>query len=88
VPLTSNKKAEVLRPKVLEIKYSSSWTRLENFSNEKPFYLMSVWLLLIQLRENNLFSEDKQFILAANGEIYNHRDCVNNLKGNTISNRK
>jgi asparagine synthase (glutamine-hydrolysing) len=27
-------------------------------------------------------SEDKQLILAANGEIYNHRDCVSNLKEN------
>jgi asparagine synthase (glutamine-hydrolysing) len=45
--LTSNKKAEVLRPQVLEMSKiirhrGPDW---RNFSNEKRFYLMSVWLL-------------------------------------------
>jgi asparagine synthetase B (glutamine-hydrolysing) len=54
----------------------------------KQFYHTSDWQLLIQLLESSLcFSADGKLVLAANGEIYNHRD-LRSLQVNIASNRK
>jgi asparagine synthase (glutamine-hydrolysing) len=42
---------------------------------------MRDWQLLIQLPVSNLLSEDGKLVLAANGEIYNHRELRKQFEG-------
>jgi asparagine synthase (glutamine-hydrolysing) len=64
--------------------HSSSWTRLErNFSNDKAI-LAHERLAIVDPASGKqpLFSEDKKLVLAANGEIYNHRELRKQFEGN------
>jgi asparagine synthase (glutamine-hydrolysing) len=70
-------KAEVLRPKVLEMSKiirhrGPDWSGV--FSNDKAI-LAHERLAIVDPASGKqpLFSEDKSLVLAANGEIYNHR---------------
>ena len=78
-------KAEVLRPKVLEMSKTirhrgPDWSGI--FSNEKAI-LSHERLAIVDPASGKqpLFSEDKSLVLAANGEIYNHRDLRKQFDG-------
>ncbi len=78
-------KAEVLRPKVLEMSKiirhrGPDWSGI--FSNEKAI-LSHERLAIVDPASGKqpLFSEDKSLVLAANGEIYNHRDLRRQFDG-------
>jgi asparagine synthase (glutamine-hydrolysing) len=53
-----------------------------NFSNEKAIMSHERLAIVDPSSGKPLLSEDKQLILAANGEIYNTENCVSNLKEN------
>jgi len=74
-----------LRPQILEMSKTirhrgPDWSGI--FSNEKAI-LAHERLAIVDPRSGKqpLFSEDKKLVLAANGEIYNHRELRANLKG-------
>ncbi|HNP32205.1 MAG TPA: asparagine synthase B [Flavobacterium sp.] len=78
-------KAEVLRPKVLEMSKiirhrGPDWSGV--FSNDKAI-LAHERLAIVDPASGKqpLFSEDKSLVLAANGEIYNHRDLRKQFEG-------
>jgi asparagine synthase (glutamine-hydrolysing) len=78
-------KAEVLRPKVLEMSKiirhrGPDWSGI--FSNDKAI-LSHERLAIVDPASGKqpLFSEDKSLVLAANGEIYNHRDLRKQFDG-------
>lgn len=78
-------KAEVLRPKVLEMSKiirhrGPDWSGI--FSNDKAI-LSHERLAIVDPASGKqpLFSEDKSLVLAANGEIYNHRDLRKQFEG-------
>ena len=78
-------KAEVLRPKVLEMSKiirhrGPDWSGI--YSNEKAI-LAHERLSIVDPASGKqpLFSEDKSLVLAANGEIYNHRDLRKQFEG-------
>jgi asparagine synthase (glutamine-hydrolysing) len=78
-------KAEVLRPKVLEMSKiirhrGPDWSGI--FSNEKAI-LAHERLAIVDPASGKqpLFSEDKSLVLAANGEIYNHRELRKQFEG-------
>ncbi|NRT11300.1 asparagine synthase B [Flavobacterium sp. 14A] len=78
-------KAEALRPQVLEMSKiirhrGPDWSGI--YSNEKA--IMSHERLAIvdpASGKQPLFSEDGKFVLAANGEIYNHRELRKQFEG-------
>ena len=77
--------AEDLRPQVLEMAKSvrhrgPDWSGI--FSNEKAI-LGHERLAIVDPTSGNqpLFSEDGRYVLAANGEIYNHKELRNQLGG-------
>ena len=77
--------AEDLRPQVLEMAISvrhrgPDWSGI--FSNEKAI-LGHERLAIVDPTSGNqpLFSEDGRYVLAANGEIYNHKELRNQLGG-------
>jgi asparagine synthase (glutamine-hydrolysing) len=78
-------KAEVLRPKVLEMSKiirhrGPDWSGI--YSNEKAI-LAHERLAIVDPASGKqpLFSEDKSLVLAANGEIYNHRELRKQFEG-------
>jgi asparagine synthase (glutamine-hydrolysing) len=78
-------KAEVLRPKVLEMSKiirhrGPDWSGI--FSNDKAI-LSHERLAIVDPASGKqpLFSEDKSLVLAANGEIYNHRELRKQFEG-------
>ena len=78
-------KAEVLRPKVLEMSKTirhrgPDWSGI--FSNDKAI-LSHERLAIVDPASGKqpLFSEDKSLVLAANGEIYNHRELRKQFEG-------
>jgi asparagine synthase (glutamine-hydrolysing) len=78
-------KAEVLRPKVLEMSKiirhrGPDWSGV--FSNDKAI-LAHERLAIVDPASGKqpLFSEDKSLVLAANGEIYNHRELRKQFEG-------
>lgn len=78
-------KAEVLRPKVLEMSKiirhrGPDWSGI--FSNDKAI-MAHERLAIVDPASGKqpLFSQDKQLVLAANGEIYNHRDLRKQFEG-------
>ena len=78
-------KAEVLRPQLLEMSKrirhrGPDWSGI--YSNDKAI-LAHERLAIVDPASGKqpLFSEDKQLILAANGEIYNHRDLRKQFEG-------
>ena len=77
--------AEDLRPQVLEMAKrvrhrGPDWSGI--FSNEKAI-LGHERLAIVDPTSGNqpLFSEDGRYVLAANGEIYNHKELRNQLGG-------
>lgn len=79
-------KAEVLRPKVLEMSKiirhrGPDWSGI--YSNDKAI-LAHERLAIVDPASGKqpLFSEDKSLVLAANGEIYNHRELRKQFEGN------
>jgi asparagine synthase (glutamine-hydrolysing) len=79
-------KAEILRPKVLEMSKiirhrGPDWSGI--FSNEKAI-LSHERLAIVDPASGKqpLFSEDKSLVLAANGEIYNHRELRKQFESN------
>jgi len=79
-------KAEVLRPQLLEMSKrirhrGPDWSGI--YSNEKAI-LAHERLAIVDPTSGKqpLFSEDRQLILAANGEIYNHRELRKQFEGN------
>ncbi len=78
-------KAETLRPKVLEMSKiirhrGPDWSGI--FSNEKAI-MAHERLAIVDPASGKqpLFSEDKSLVLAANGEIYNHRILRKQFEG-------
>ncbi|MEO0046740.1 MAG: Asparagine synthetase [Bacteroidota bacterium] len=78
-------KAEVLRPKVLEMSKiirhrGPDWSGI--FSNDKAI-MAHERLAIVDPASGKqpLFSQDKQLVLAANGEIYNHRELRKQFDG-------
>lgn len=78
-------KAEVLRSKVLEMSKiirhrGPDWSGI--FSNDKAI-LSHERLAIVDPASGKqpLFSEDKSLVLAANGEIYNHRELRKQFEG-------
>ena len=78
-------KAEVLRPKVLEMSKiirhrGPDWSGI--YSNDKAI-LAHERLAIVDPASGKqpLFSEDKSLVLAANGEIYNHRELRKQFDG-------
>ena len=78
-------KSEVLRPKVLEMSKiirhrGPDWSGI--FSNDKAI-LSHERLAIVDPASGKqpLFSEDKSLVLAANGEIYNHRELRQQFDG-------
>jgi asparagine synthase (glutamine-hydrolysing) len=78
-------KAEVLRPQLLEMSKrirhrGPDWSGI--YSNEKAI-LAHERLAIVDPASGKqpLFSEDGQLVLAANGEIYNHRELREQFKG-------
>ena len=78
-------KAEVLRPQLLEMSKKirhrgPDWNGI--YSNEKAI-LAHERLSIVDPASGKqpLFSEDGQLVLAANGEIYNHRELREQFKG-------
>ena len=78
-------KAEVLRPQVLEMSKiirhrGPDWSGV--FSNDKAI-LAHERLAIVDPASGKqpLFTEDKSLVLAANGEIYNHRDLRKQFEG-------
>nr|WP_294775402.1 asparagine synthase B [uncultured Flavobacterium sp.] len=78
-------KAEVLRPKVLEMSKiirhrGPDWSGV--FSNDKAI-MAHERLAIVDPASGKqpLFSKDRQLVLAANGEIYNHRDLRKQFQG-------
>ena len=79
-------KAEVLRPKVLEMSKiirhrGPDWSGI--YSNDKAI-LAHERLAIVDPASGKqpLFSEDKSLVLAANGEIYNHRELRKQFESN------
>ena len=79
-------KAEVLRPKVLEMSKiirhrGPDWSGI--YSNDKAI-MAHERLAIVDPASGKqpLFSEDKSLVLAANGEIYNHRELRKQFEGN------
>ena len=79
-------KAEVVRPKVLEMSKiirhrGPDWSGV--FSNDKAI-MAHERLAIVDPASGKqpLFSEDKSLVLAANGEIYNHRELRKQFEGN------
>lgn len=78
--------AEVLRPQLLEMSKrirhrGPDWSGI--YSDEKAI-LAHERLAIVDPASGKqpLFSEDKKLVLAANGEIYNHRELRSKLDGN------
>ncbi|WP_396177871.1 asparagine synthase B [Flavobacterium sp.] len=78
-------KTEILRPQVLEMAKiirhrGPDWSGI--FSNDKAV-LAHERLAIVDPASGKqpLFSKDKSLVLAANGEIYNHRELRNQFKG-------
>ncbi len=78
-------KAEELRPQILEMSKKvrhrgPDWSGI--YSNEKAL-LAHERLAIVDPASGKqpLFSKDKQLVLAANGEIYNHRDLRKQFEG-------
>ena len=79
-------KAEVLRPKVLEMSKiirhrGPDWSGV--FSNDKAI-MAHERLAIVDPASGKqpLFTEDRSLVLAANGEIYNHRELRKQFEGN------
>jgi len=79
-------KAEVLRPKILEMSKKlrhrgPDWSGI--YSDEKAI-LAHERLAIVDPASGKqpLFSEDKKLVLAANGEIYNHKELRKQFEGN------
>ena len=79
-------KAEVLRPKVLEMSKiirhrGPDWSGV--FSNDKAI-MAHERLAIVDPASGKqpLFTEDMSLVLAANGEIYNHRELRKQFEGN------
>jgi asparagine synthase (glutamine-hydrolysing) len=79
-------KAEVLRPKVLEMSKiirhrGPDWSGI--YSNDKAI-MAHERLAIVDPASGKqpLFSEDKSLVLAANGEIYNHRELRKQFESN------
>lgn len=77
-------KSEVLRPQILEMSKKirhrgPDWSGI--FDNEKAI-MAHERLAIVDPASGKqpLFSPDKQLVLAANGEIYNHRDLRSSLE--------
>ena len=77
---------EILRPQVLEMSKKvrhrgPDWSGI--FCSDKAL-LAHERLAIVDPKSGNqpIFSEDKNLVLAANGEIYNHRKLRKNLKSN------
>ena len=83
---------ESLRPKLLEMSKKMrhrgpDWSGI--FSDDKAI-LAHERLAIVDPASGRqpLFSEDKKLVLAANGEIYNHRELRKQFEGNyNFSNR-
>lgn len=78
-------KADVLRPQLLEMSKKlrhrgPDWSGI--FSNEKAI-MAHERLAIVDPASGGqpLFSEDQKFVLAANGEIYNHRELRKQFEG-------
>jgi asparagine synthase (glutamine-hydrolysing) len=78
-------KSEILRPKVLEMSKiirhrGPDWSGI--FSNDKAI-LAHERLAIVDPASGKqpLFSKDKSLVLAANGEIYNHRELRKQFEG-------
>ena len=79
-------KAEVVRPKVLEMSKiirhrGPDWSGI--YSNDKAI-MAHERLAIVDPASGKqpLFSENKSLVLAANGEIYNHRELRKQFEGN------
>lgn len=79
-------KAEVLRPQLLEMSKrirhrGPDWSGI--YSNQKAI-LAHERLAIVDPASGKqpLFSEDRQLVLAANGEIYNHQELRKQFEGN------
>ena len=79
-------KAEVVRPKVLEMSKiirhrGPDWSGI--YSNDKAI-MAHERLAIVDPASGKqpLFTEDKSLVLAANGEIYNHRELRKQFEGN------
>ena len=79
-------KAEVLRPKILEMSKKlrhrgPDWSGI--YSDEKAI-LAHERLAIVDPASGKqpLFSEDRKLVLAANGEIYNHKELRKQFEGN------
>ena len=79
-------KAEVVRPKVLEMSKiirhrGPDWSGV--FSNDKAI-MAHERLAIVDPASGKqpLFTEDRSLVLAANGEIYNHRELRKQFEGN------
>ena len=81
-------KAEILRPKVLEIAKKirhrgPDWSGI--YSDDKAIMAHERLAIVDPASgQQPLVSEDKKLILAANGEIYNHRELRKQFNGNYI----
>ena len=78
-------KSEILRPQVLEMSKKirhrgPDWSGI--YSDEKTVMAHERLAIVDPASgQQPLFSEDKKLILAANGEIYNHRDIAKQFEG-------
>ena len=79
-------KAELVRPKVLEMSKiirhrGPDWSGI--YSNDKAI-MAHERLAIVDPASGKqpLFTEDKSLVLAANGEIYNHRELRKQFEGN------
>jgi asparagine synthase (glutamine-hydrolysing) len=82
-------KSEILRPQVLEMSKKirhrgPDWSGI--YSDEKAI-MAHERLAIVDPASGKqpLFSEDKKLILAANGEIYNHRELRKQFEGDGLS---
>ncbi|MFV0249312.1 MAG: asparagine synthase B [Tenacibaculum sp.] len=78
-------KAEVLRPQVLEMvkKLRHRGPDWSGVYSDKKAVLAHERLAVVDPASGKqpLFSNDRRFVLAANGEIYNHKELRSQLKG-------
>ena len=78
-------KSEILRPQVLEMSKKirhrgPDWSGI--YSDEKTVMAHERLAIVDPASgQQPLFSEDKKLILAANGEIYNHRELRKQFNG-------
>ena len=79
-------KSEVLRPQILEMSKKvrhrgPDWSGI--YSDEKAILAHERLSIVDPVSgKQPLFSEDKKLVLAANGEIYNHRELRKQFEGN------